>query len=395
MTNFHIPSPATPPLTAASDQSDALLARLGRLEGYLKIDPGNPVLRTEVFEVAMHAGAFDKAQLCVREAQASGSSDIAGWRFREATLHIAQGRYDAANLLLRELLGDSTDPAIIYDLAYVAFCQQQFEQCVSLLRPFAEKPVVAPLVQVLWLRSLHQCGLLEEARLWCAPRIGANALTAAAAGVASLIYVDSTQLHTALQLATHALQNEPIQMEALVARATIALGQKDSAGARRLLNQALHNNPKDGRSWSALGFVELLETHVTPAVSCFRQAVQFMPRHIGTWHGLGWACFMAHDYAGARQAFETALALDRNFGESHGAVAIALASLGERESAESYIKRALALDKNGLSAHYAQAILSGVASDAQAIRRIAQGLLAGRQAPMGGPMSDLLPPEAA
>jgi len=48
-------------------------------------------------------------------------------------------------------------------------------------------------------------------------------------------------------------------------------------------------------------------------------AATHLAEHIGTWHVLAWVDIMLGDVADARAAFETALSLDRNFAETHGA----------------------------------------------------------------------------
>ena len=159
-----------------------------------------------------------------------------------------------------------------------------------------------------------------------------------------------------------------------------------------MLAQALRQHPQDGRSWSALGLADMLAGDLEQAMHDFRQAVVFMPAHIGTWDGLGWARLLSQALQEARAAFEQALALDRNFGESHGAMAVVQALQGEREQAVQSIERAKRLDKANLSARYAESILSGEASDVQALQRLAQRLLGERKGPLGGTMADWLPP---
>jgi Flp pilus assembly protein TadD len=108
-----------------------------------------------------------------------------------------------------------------------------------------------------------------------------------------------------------------------------------------------------------------------------------LPDHIGTWHGLGWSQLIQRQMSSARNSFEMALALDRNFAESHGGLAVVLAlennAQGARESAE----RALRLDPANLSGRFAQAILQGEVSNPQAFESLARRLLSGQAAPAG------------
>jgi Tfp pilus assembly protein PilF len=104
-----------------------------------------------------------------------------------------------------------------------------------------------------------------------------------------------------------------------------------------------------------------------------------MPDHIGTWHGLGWTALFLHDLAGAQAAFQHALELDRNFGESHGGMAVVLARTGQRAAAEEAVEIALRLDRHGMAAHYARAVLDGQADDSAQLQRLAARLLKARR----------------
>ncbi len=378
------------------DGAGPLMQRLERLQAFLQGDPDNHALRVDIFDTAMSAGVLDCAERQAVEAQERQYDPIA-WEFRQASLRIAQKRFAEAQQLLRELEAKvGAHPSIAHNLAHIEFQQQSYAACCDLLRPWMDVPVAkaaAPadaVLQVLWLRALHRLGLLEEAWKWVQDQRAADTLSVSAAGIASLIAVDLGDLDEALTLSELALVREPLQMEALVARASVALAQRDLDRARALSARALERNPGDGRAWSASGFAEMLGMNIERAKQHFQQALLWMPKHIGTWHGMGWACLMLKDMTGAKRAFEEALALDRNFAESHGGLAVLLALTGEPKRAAEHIELAMRLDKSNLSAWYAQAILSGEVADAQGIQRLAQRLLGQRQAPMGGTMADWL-----
>lgn len=63
------------------------------------------------------------------------------------------------------------------------------------------------------------------------------------------------------------------------------------------------------------------------------------------------------DVGAAHAAFEKALAIDRNFGETHGGLAIVAALQGREADAHLGIKRALRLDPQALSPRYADMVL--------------------------------------
>ncbi|HEX7649480.1 MAG TPA: tetratricopeptide repeat protein [Noviherbaspirillum sp.] len=384
----------TTDIRPTSDHSHVALERLARLESYLITDPANQQLISDAFDTAIAAGKFDRAETLLERGRRD-ATDFSAWAFRESNLRIAQRRLEDASALLQSLqehLG--LHPAIGQNLANIAFLQQRFADSRSLLQPFANAEDATAndsSLQVLWLRTLHRLNALQDALDWCDRHMKAGTLSPAAAGVASLICIDADRIALAKRLSEGSLSANPEQMEALAARATVALAERDPAEAKRQLEKALRINPEDGRSWSALGLANLLAGEVEQAVQDFRRAVNFMPSHIGTWHGLGWAHLMRRDLKEAHHAFETALSLDRNFAESHGALAVVQAMTGQRESAMESIERAMRLDKAGLSARYAEAILSGTADNAEAMQILAQRILGDRKAtPLGGTTADWL-----
>ncbi|WP_420997913.1 tetratricopeptide repeat protein [Cupriavidus sp. 30B13] len=374
------------------------LARLTRLEQYLREDPNNLPLLEDAFNVAFAAGEWERARFHLRHAAALG---VTGHTvdFREAHLDLAAHRWQQARARLESMRAAPGLPveardAVAHDLAYAAFRQGDLDGSHAVLAPLME-PVEArptPAQQILWLRLLHHAGRLEDAVEWVRSRISSDWLVADASGVASLAALDLGQLDVAQAWATAALRENSQLLEALVALGTVALARRNPTQARAALRGALEVHPRDGRAWSALGFVDLLEQQLDAAIYDFHQAVQSMPDHIGTWNGMGWTNIVRRDMEAAAQAFERAIALDRNFGESHGGLAVAYAFLGRREEAEQAIERANGLDRTNLASQYASAVLGGDARDVQTIQRLAVRLLSRRAGPAGGTMADWLPP---
>jgi Flp pilus assembly protein TadD len=92
----------------------------------------------------------------------------------------------------------------------------------------------------------------------------------------------------------------------------------------------------------------------------------------------------------AQLAFENALDLDRNFGESHGGLAVVQALRGQTEEAEESIRRAHKLDPQGLSARYAQAVLSGDAADPAKFQAIVREALGAHRDAEGRSLAELV-----
>lgn len=375
-------------IRTAQAGSTAMRERLARLEGYLQSDPHNTALLSDAFDTALAAGEFAAAQRFVDQAAAlfdARPEQRPYWQFREATLCMTTGRDAEAQQLLEALREQGIDdPAVVSNLAQLAFRHGEDERALALLQPLAARNDLPDATAALLLRTWHRLAKLDEAVQWIGGRFAALASAPATqpgvtwVGVASLIALDAGQAAEAKAWSEQALAGDAKQMEALVVRATIALGEDDGRLARALLERASAINPRDGRTWSTLAFVDMLDGRLDVAEAHFQQSLETMPNHIGTWHGLGWCYLLQRDLARAQAAFAASLEIDRNFGETHGALAVIAALEGRRDDAQASIARALGLDATSLSARYAQALLAGEASDPQAIVRLSRRLLGSR-----------------
>lgn len=360
-----------------------LQARLQRLDGYLQQDSGNAALRLDAFETARQLRDWTRADAYAR--QALHRHPDALWRLRAGEVALAQLQWDEAARWFDAVrqdpdAGEDVRRAAEHQLAEVMLHTSRPDLGIALLGDWIENAgaAIVPATQVLWLRLLHRVERLEDAvdaaRQW----EGVSRLSSAAAGVASLAALDLDRLDLAERWAGVALQSGHRQFEALITAASVALGRTDAAAATALLSEALQRNPRDGRSWSMLGFADLLAGQFELAVEHFETAVRYMPQHVGTWHGLGWAWVFRQDLQRARTTFEHAVSLDRNFSEGHGGLAAVLALSGEKAAARAAMETARRLDRGSMAVRYAEAVLAGDHRNVEHLRQLAARALAGR-----------------
>ena len=403
-------SPASTSPKATADQNEHQFAaareRLARLENFVRSDPGNVALLIDAFETALSCHDWERALFHLRHGKAL-ETDPWGWRLREGDYWLAQGRFAEATDVLRSLSDSVGSPpgfkeTVLHNLAFVDFRQGNFAGCADRLAPLlctpdgAARPVspapVEAAMQMLWLRALHHDLQLDRAMDWARSADQAGLLHSGAAGVASLVAIDASDIRAAQRWSARSLEEAreaPPVPEALVTQASLALGMRDEKRARHFAGGALQLMPDDGRSLSVLGFADLLAGNLPQASVTFTRALEAMPSHIGTWHGSAWTHLLAKDLPGARQHFEQALSLDRNFAESHGGLAVVLAMQGEQTAARTHAEFALRLDPTNVSGRYAQAILSGQVKDARDLQRVAKRLLAGVRDPSGEDLGNL------
>lgn len=360
--------------------------RVARLRRYLQLDPRNEPLRAELFDALLAAGDFEAAAREAADALAAHPGDP-GWTHRRGVLLLATDRSPEAQRVFEGLLAEGhDDPVIRHNLAYALFAQGRYEAARDTVAPLLELThEAAAIAWPLWLRCQHHLYELQGALKRVLEVLPSGVLSAEALGVASVLAIDAEALELASAWSTRALRDRPDQLEALVASGTVALAGATPSAASGLFEHAIQVNPRDGRSWSGLAMARMVVGELGEASRAFRKAVAFMPGHVGTWIAFGWCQVLTKDPEAALQSFEAALALDGNFGESHGAAAVALARLGRVADAKREIEIALRLDPEGMSARYAMAVLAGKADDPEAVRRLARRAMARMPRPAAGP----------
>jgi Flp pilus assembly protein TadD len=365
--------------------------QLERGEANLAADPGNPHLLAMVIDLSLACGEFARAERHVRAAQLAHPHD-AYFMARAGELHLARRQWAEAAAIFADLLARQADVNLAYNLAYALQAQGRHADAWAVLEPYRESPELAASIVTLMVRVLHHLRRNEVAIALVEARLEHCQSDAGFLAAASLVSLDGGRLDLAERLGGAALAREDkgAPLEALVALGSLALARNDGVAASSLFEQVLARQPLEGRSWSGMGTASLLRRDFVAAQAQLERAVAYLPEHIGSWHLLGWSRIFNDDLTGAQQAFQQALELDRNFGESHGGMAAVLALQGLRDEAETAIELARKLDPNGLSASYAMMVLSGQTQDAERFPILVRRLLSTRKNLFGHALSELL-----
>lgn len=364
-----------------ANQQD-LISRLHRTEGYLASDPSNVELLARAIDLSLEAHDLDRAAGHAEHARAHHPADPY-LQCRYGHVLLAQGKASEAAPVFSGLLDAHPDVHLAYGLAACQLAGGAWADALATLAPYRDDPSLPPEAVSLMVRALHQLGdyaagaALVEA--W-QEALQDHPDFCAAAG---LFCLDAGQFDRAAALAERAMAAGQHSLEVLVTSATVALGRTDAELARQRFKEALAMNPSEGRSWSGLGMASMLGGDMAGAALQFEQAVRFMPAHIGSWHALGWCKLFAEDLDAAEDAFSAALAIDRNFGETHGALAVVAAHRGLSERARAGIEVALRLDAQCLSARYAEMALNGQLADPERFKAIALRLIRHHKTPAG------------
>lgn len=366
-----------------------LLAQLERTEGYLGSDPENRDLLARAIDQALEAGVATRAEQHAQAALRVFPADPY-FQYRYAHTLLAQSKYAEAAEIFQTLLFEHAEINIAVSLATCMQALRQFQGVVDVLTAFKEDPQISAQGLALFMRACHHIGDLEQGIATF--RLHEERMTneAGVLSVASLMFFDQGDVAEATRLSDAALALGVRPTDALLTSATLALGYSDTEKAIAQFNEVLARNPEEGRSWSGLGMASMLNQDLKSASEQLEKAVKYLPNHIGTVHTLGWCKIMAGEIPAAQALFQKALDMDRNFGESHGGMAVVQALKGEREAAEGSIERALRLDPAGMAARYAQMVLNGDTADPERFKALAMRVMAKRDTAFGTNLAEMV-----
>ena len=335
--------------------------QLDRLLGYLAADPGNPALLIEAIETALAVPALDVAERLIAQlGDLRPGSFEAG--FFAATLAMNRRDFARAAELLGPLVVSGAPPNARFNLAWSKAMIGEKPQALELLDPETTGEIAT--AAMLRTQLLHEAGEFETAI-----EFGKEALER---------FPDDAGLNSAM--ATLALDLEDGELaracaarggehpEALAAIGVLDLQDGDPGKARVQFDRSIAIREHNPRAWVGRGLTKLVEHDPAGAASDIDRGAQQFGDHIGSWIAAGWAHYLGGNLDAAAQRFERAYAIDPNFAESHGSLAVIDAARGNRESAQLRMATAFRLDRQCFSAVLAKIMLeAGDPAAAQAL----------------------------
>ncbi|WP_019677333.1 tetratricopeptide repeat protein [Arsukibacterium perlucidum] len=328
------------------------------LIAYWLSDKGNRPLFMEMINGVVEDRNYTLALSLIDQAPECFGSDSL---FIKIDILLAMGEYQDASIELTKVRNKPDDrQRYNYYIAKIAFLQGQLDVALTHL----EKNTV----------DLDSDGILLKARaqyLSGATESSAKTLSgiseiesnSQAIGLAAMVALDLGDYLKADVYCSKALQLNPIQPDALLAKASVLIYHQNPTDADIFITQFLSQLPSSGRGWSVQGQTSLLRQNFNKSLSELNTAVKLMPEHIGTWHLLAWNYYLLGLFDKAEQSFESALKLDEAFADSYGGLAVVAAIRGDVDVAQKHIKLASRLNKSSFSAEYARALLENAAGD--------------------------------
>jgi tetratricopeptide (TPR) repeat protein len=349
--------------------------RLARLIGFIEHDPDNQALLVDALTLAIELKQEQESSRLIEHVGTLAAASPVAYAYA-AHLSLKLSRFsDAGDLGDRAIAGGVNHPSVIYNAALGHYYTGDFERAALLLKPMADADEGSRDVINVLIRSLHQLERTEEAQPYAERACRAFPDDVRLRGLLALIQYENDDNTSALLNAQEVLSQDPDQLEALIACASAHFEEGSVQPSRKAWLHAVEVHPECGRAWSGLAQLEFHELEFEQAEVHLKEAVGFMPDHIGTWHLLAWIYILKSDSKQARQALEASYALDRNFGETHGGIAVVDAMDGETEKARFGIRKALKLNPDGLAAQYAELILMQKAGRAEEANRLVKGVL--------------------
>jgi tetratricopeptide (TPR) repeat protein len=357
------------------------LEHISRLQGFLRVDPGNVALTCDLVDAQLSLGDVASADAVLASLRPELLAQP-GIRFRRARAALIGGRYAEASGHLETLIAEGHEnPALWHDLAFCQLCEHRFDDAEATLAQSAQRFGTSADALVVSARIATMRGDYTGAAALVEQALAMVPEHATALGLRALISLDRADTDAAAQQALQCLARYPNQHEALLAAGSAAMAKIDIATAESHFLPALARHPNSGRALSGQAQVLMVRNDLAGAQQMLERAVVAMPDHIGTWHLHAWASLLQGQIDKAEASYQRAYELDRNFAESHGGLALVQAITGRAQEADLGVRRALRLNPECATALYAKSILL----DDAGRHDEAQALVADLMAPLGLP----------
>lgn len=343
--------------------------RLQSLLGYLRADPDNPSLLREGIDAALGANQPDEAERLL-ERLSSLASLAPQDEARKGLVLMQREDFAAAREVFASLYtSHPDDPALRFNLAWSLAMAKDFDAALELL----DDTTVAALPQAatLQIELMHNEGLFAEAGAVARAQLERHPNHPGLLAAASVLAIDNEDFEAAAVYARRAGDHP----DALTTLGFLALNNDLSVEATSLFARALERNEKSPRAWIGYGLSHMLSGEHAAAAAELTRGAEMFGSHAGSWIGAGWAHLVANDLVTARALFERAVALDHNFAESHGSLAVVDVMEGDVEKARQRAGTARQLDTASFSAALATALIASAEQRPELAKRIIEKAL--------------------
>ncbi len=342
----------------ASVQQDS---RLARLLGFLDKDPTNASLLADAAQAAFDARDFDLAAALVKRHDVIAPPLLN----LQGLIALGQHRFADAGTIFEGLRAVGDSPALRFNLAWSKAMTDDWQETLDLLDDDATL-AASSRAPGLKIQAMHHLELYDQALASGEAMAKLYPDNHGLMGALATLALDAEKPDLALFYAKRSGDNA----EGQTALGMLSLTEQDAARSIALFDQAMQKQPNNPRAWLGKGLAQLASGDTTAGMAAIDRGAELFGDHIGSWVASGWAHFVNKDYAKARASFDRAMAIDPNFAESHGGVAVVDIVDGRLEEARKHCDIALRLDRNCFGGALAKSLLLEQAGDTQAALRI-------------------------
>ena len=344
---------------------EELAQSIQRYEQYAQADPGNVLLQINLGDLHHEAGHFADAIACYERCLAREPENKTA-RSRLASVMISQHRFQEAEKTLRGVIsGGQPDPVLLHNLGLTLYYQTRWSDARQCFADAAASGLNVPDNFAYLAKTLHHLGSMREAIDACQRWVDL-ARDLSSKSYMALLHMDANDVATGRAFAVEVLRENPDDVDANVVAGAYSMERQAADEARTYFETALRLDRENGRAWLGLGLVHLYDREHDKAIDALENAARIYPDNPGIVVTLGWAKLIAKDAIGAERVFEQALRVDRNFSESHGGLAAALAFQGKLDRAQGEINLAKRLDPKSFGADIARTAVLAAQGSQQA-----------------------------
>jgi tetratricopeptide (TPR) repeat protein len=365
------------------DQAE-LPARLRNLLGFLNGNSTNKPLIEDTAIAAFDAGLNDLAAQLLDQYAALDTLPAKLLNLKGLLALASHDPGSAAQVFEELRTRDADNPALKFNLAWAKAMTGAWREALDLLDDSTLG--ASPRAPSLKIHVMHHLSMYDEALATGANLAEKFPADQALMGALATLALDAGKA----DLARGYAQKSGTSPEGRAAQGFIALGDHENHRALALFEEAIAEQPINPRAWIGKGLGLLADGRTAEGSSAIDRGAEMFGDHIGSWIASGWAHFVRGDNAAARRSFERALAIDANFSECHGGLAVMDIADGHVMEAERRCEIALRLDRRCFGAALAKTLLlagSGRHDLAQKVRDKALATPVGQR---GETIADLL-----
>ena len=346
--------------------------KIEKLESFLKQDPENARLASDLVDACMRAGNLPQAKFYVAYGLKRWPDNLS-FHFQQGMLCLYSGEFQQAIDIFTALLdADVPQDVVKYNIAWACLALHRAQDSLDALETADASQSRIALLKA---RALHHLGLMDEA-VALLPLAEADQDTASEArSMRAIIALDQEDTESARELAENLLQENPRDVEGNLVVGTLHLTDGELSAAETNFATALAEKPNSGRGWLGQGLLAMLRGEFVRSAEFLERAVELMPTHLGTYNALAWAYICAGDIDKAESAALRAKAIEPRFAETQGTLAVIALLKGDKSAAASQAKLASRLGANSFAGRFAQALIESNAGEQESAEATLEQIL--------------------